>query len=303
MNTCYEIIEDEFRALILRNAFLIKIAGGCMWTEGPVYFRDSNTFLWSDIPNNRIMRWADGAGVSVFRHDSNYSNGNTRDRQGRLVTCEHGSRRVTRTELDGRITVLADNYKGSRLNSPNDVVVKSDGSVWFTDPPYGILTDYQGHKADSELDGCYVFRCDPDTGDIAIVAEDFVKPNGLAFSPNESILYVSDSGISHDPVGGPHHIRAFDVKNDKKLTNGRLFAEISPGLSDGFRLDTEGNIWTSSHDGVQCYSPIGKLLGKILTPERVSNLTFGGPKRNRLFITATTSIYTIYTEAIGVQFP
>ena len=303
MNTCYEIIEGRFRDLIQRNAFPVKIADDCMWAEGPVYFRDSGIFLWSDIPNNRIMRWIHGAGVSVFRQDSNYSNGNTRDRQGRLVTCEHGSRRVTRTELDGRITVLADNYKGSRLNSPNDVVVKSDDSVWFTDPPYGILSDYEGHKADSELGGCYVFRCDPDTGDITIVSDDFVKPNGLAFSPDESILYISDSGISHDPENGPHHIRAFDVKNERELTNGRLFAEINPGLPDGFRLDTEGNIWTSSQDGVQCYSPDGILLGKILMAERVSNLTFGGPKRNRLFITATTSIYTIYTSAIGVQFP
>ena len=303
MSTCYEIIEDGFRDLIQRNAFLVKIADDCMWAEGPVYFRDSNIFLWSDIPNNRIMRWIDGVGVSVFRQDSNYSNGNTRDRQGRLVTCEHGSRRVTRTELDGRITVLADNYKSLRLNSPNDVVVKSDDSVWFTDPPYGILSDYEGHKADSELDGCYVFRCDPDTGDITVVSDDFVKPNGLAFSPDESILYISDSGISHDPANGPHHIRAFDVNNGRELTNGRLFAEINPGLSDGFRLDTEGNIWTSSQDGVQCYSPGGILLGKILTPERVSNLTFGGPKRNRLFITATTSIYTIFTSAIGVQSP
>ena len=210
---------------------------------------------------------------------------------------------MTRTELDGRITVLADNYKGSRLNSPNDVVVKSDDSVWFTDPPYGILSDYEGHKADSELGGCYVFRCDPNTGDITIVSDGFVKPNGLAFSPDESILYISDSGISHDPENGPHHIRAFDVKSGRELTNGRLFAEINPGLPDGFRLDTEGNIWTSSQDGVQCYSPSGILLGKILTPERVSNLTFGGPKRNRLFITATTSIYTIYTSAIGVQMP
>jgi gluconolactonase len=303
VSTCHEIIDDRFRGLIQRNAFLVKIADGNMWTEGPVYFRDSNTFLWSDIPNNRIMRWIDGVGVSVFRPDSNYANGNTRDRQGRLVTCEHGGRRVTRTELDGSITVLADNYQGKRLNSPNDVVVKSDGTVWFSDPPYGILSDYEGHKADSELDGCYVFRCDPSTGELDIVADDFVKPNGLAFSPDESILYISDSGVSHDPENGPHHIRAFDVKSGRELTNGRMFAEVSPGLPDGFRLDTEGNLWTSAQDGVHCYAPDGTLLGKILTPERVSNLTFGAPKRNRLFMTATSSIYAIYTAAIGVQYP
>ena len=303
MSNCYEIIDERFRSLIQRNAFLVKIADGCMWTEGPVYFGDSDTFFWSDIPNNRIMRWIDGVGVSVFRADSNYANGNTRDRQGRLVTCEHGGRRVTRTELDGSITVLADAYEGKRLNSPNDVVVKSDGTVWFTDPPYGILSDYEGHKADQEQDGCFVFCCDPESGDLEVVADDFVKPNGLAFSPDESILYISDSGVSHDPENGPHHIRAFDVMNGRKLTNGRVFAEVSPGLPDGFRLDTEGNIWTSAQDGVHCYAPDGTILGKILTPERVSNLTFGGPKRNRMFMTTTQSVYAVYTAATGVQLP
>lgn len=303
LSNCHEIIDDRFRALIQRNTILVKIADGGIWTEGPVYFRDSNTFLWSDIPNNRMLRWNDGAGTSVFRADSNYANGNTRDRQGRVLTCEHGARRVTRTELDGTITVIADNYKGKRLNSPNDIVVKSDDTVWFTDPPYGILSDYQGHKAESELDGCYVFRCNPGTGELDIVADDFVKPNGLAFSPDESILYVSDSGVSHDPINGPHHIRAFDVVNGRDLTNGRVFAKVSPGLSDGFRLDTEGNLWTSAEDGVHCYAADGVLLGKILIPERVSNLTFGGPKRNRLFITATQSVYAIYTAATGAETP
>lgn len=304
MADCHEIIDERFRGLIQKNAFLIKIADDCMWAEGAVYFRDSNTLLWSDIPNNRILRWIDGVGVSVFRADSGYSNGNTRDRQGRLVTCEHGNRRVTRTELDGTITVLADNYQGKRLNSPNDVVVKSDGTVWFTDPTYGIMSDFQGHKGDSELDDkCYVFRCDPATGELVIASDDFEKPNGLAFSPDENILYISDSGVSHDPENGPHHIKAFDVGADNTLSNGRVFAEISPGLPDGFRPDVEGNIWTSAADGVHCYAPDGTLLGKILTPERVSNLTFGGPKRNRLFMAATSSIYAIYTDITGVEFP
>ena len=303
MNPHYEVIEDRFRDLIEGNAALIKIADGCLWTEGPVYFRDSQMLLWSDIPNNRIMRWIDGVGVSVYRADSNFANGNTRDREGRLVSCEHGRRRVTRTELDGTITVIADNYQGKRLNSPNDVVVKSDGTIWFSDPTYGILSDYEGYKADPELDDCYVFRCDPASGELEIVADDFVKPNGLTFSPDEGILYVSDSGVTHDPENGPHHIRAFDVRNGRELTNGRVFAEVSPGLSDGFRPDTDGNIWTSAQDGVHCYDPDGRLLGKILISETVSNLTFGGAKRNRLFISATQSVYAIYTSANGVQVP
>ena len=303
MNPHYEVIDDRFRDLIEGNAALIKIADGCLWTEGPVYFRDSQMLLWSDIPNNRIMRWIDGVGVSVYRADSNFANGNTRDREGRLVSCEHGKRRVTRTELDGTITVIADNYQGKRLNSPNDVVVKSDGTIWFSDPTYGILSDYEGYKADPELDDCYVFRCDPASGELEIVADDFVKPNGLTFSPDESIFYVSDSGVTHDPENGPHHIRAFDVRNRRELTNGRVFAEVSPGLSDGFRPDTDGNIWTSAQDGVHCYDPDGRLLGKILISETVSNLTFGGAKRNRLFISATQSVYAIYTSANGVQVP
>lgn len=300
---CYDFIDERFRSLIQRNAFVEKIADGCLWSEGPVYFGDSNTLLWSDIPNNRIMRWIDGVGVSVYRSDSKYANGNTRDRQGRLVTCEHGARRVTRTELNGAITVLADSYNGKPFNSPNDVVVKSDGTVWFTDPPYGILSDYLGHKAEAEQDGCHVYCCDPETGEVTLVADDLVKPNGLAFSVDESILYISDTGISHDRENGPHHICAYDVVDGRKLSNGRVFAVVTPGLSDGFRLDTEGNIWTSAWDGVHAYSPEGTLLGKIFIPEHVANLTFGGPKRNRLFITATSSVYAIYTDAVGVEFP
>ncbi|MEN8195076.1 MAG: SMP-30/gluconolactonase/LRE family protein [Pseudomonadota bacterium] len=299
---CYEIRDDRFRDRIHRNAFIETIATGMLWAEGPVYFGDGNYLIWSDIPNNRMMRWLPGTGVEVYRADSNYANGNTRDCQGRLVSCEHGGRRVTRTEYDGTIAVLADNYQGRKLNSPNDVVVKSDGSVWFTDPPYGILSDYEGNRAEMELDGCYVFRVDPETGGVDIVVDDMVKPNGLAFSPDESILYVADSGVSHDP-DGPHHIRAYDVCDGQELANGRVFAEIDPGLPDGFRLDTDGYLWTSARDGVHCYAPDGTLMGKILTPERVSNLTFGGPKKNRLFMTATTSVYSIYTNSRGAQTP
>ena len=297
-----EIIDERFRFMTLGNAWLEKLHGGMLWAEGPVYFADGDYLLWSDIPNNRLMQWSEGLGVRVFRHPANNSNGNTRDRQGRLVTCEHGARRVTRTESDGTITVLADRYRGKRLNSPNDVVVKSDGSIWFTDPPYGILSDYEGGKTASELGACYVFRLDPASGDLAIVADDFVKPNGIAFSPDESILYVADTGASHDPKG-PHHIRAFTVRDGARLSEGRVFAEINPGLADGFRLDSDGNLWTSAGDGVHCFSPSGELLGKIKVPEVVSDVTFGGPKRNRLFITATTSLYAIYVAQAGAQRP
>jgi gluconolactonase len=297
-----EILDERFRSMTLGNAWLEKLHGGMLWAEGPVYFADGDYLLWSDIPNNRIMQFIEGAGVRVFRQPSNNSNGNTRDRQGRLVTCEHGARRVTRTEPDGSITVLADNYRGKRLNSPNDVVVKSDGSIWFTDPPYGILSAYEGGKSASELGTCYVFRLDPRDGGLSIVADDFVKPNGIAFSPDETTLYVADTGASHDPEG-PHHIRAFAVEGGARLSQGRVFAEINPGLADGFRLDRDGNLWTSAGDGVHCFSPAGELLGKIKVPEVVSNVTFGGPKRNRLFITATTSLYAIYVAQEGTQFP
>jgi gluconolactonase len=299
---CYEIRDDRFRDRIHRNAFLETLATGMLWAEGPVYFGDGGYLLWSDIPNDRMMRLLPGSETVLYRAPSGYANGNTRDRQGRLVTCEHGGRRVTRTEYDGTITVLADNYRGNRLNSPNDVVVASDGAIWFTDPPYGILSDYEGNRAEPELGGCHVFRSDPESGALEIVADDFAKPNGLAFSPDESILYIADSGLSHDPQG-PHHLRALEVRNGRELTGGRVFAEIDPGLPDGLRVDSDGYVWCSAHDGVHCFAPDGTLVGKILTPERVSNLTFGGPKKNRLFITATTSIYSIYTNVRGAQVP
>ena len=290
-------VDERFRSLALPNAWLQRYCGGMMWAEGPVYFADLDLLLWSDIPANRLMRLT-GDSVTEFRSPSNFSNGNTLDFQGRLVSCEHGTRRVTRTEIDGSITVLADSYRDRRLNSPNDVVLKSDGSIWFTDPDYGILTGYEGYRAEREQDGCHVYRVDPVTGDISVAADDFARPNGLCFSPDESTLYVSDTSASHDP-GGNHHIRAFDVDGSGRLRNPRLFAEVAPGLPDGFRVDEYGNIWTSCAEGVHCYSPAGELLGKILVPEAVSNLTFGGPRRNRLFITASTSIYSLYVAVRG----
>jgi len=302
MGQDYEYIDRRFYDLTIPNAWVEKLYTGCRWAEGPVWFSDGNYLVWSDIPNRRLLRYIPEHGVDVFKAPVDFRNGNTRDREGRLVSCEHGGRRVIRTEPDGSITVIAERYKGGRLNSPNDVVVKSDGTVWFTDPSYGILGDYEGYKSEMEQGGCYVFRADPRSGALDVVADDFVKPNGLAFSPDEKIFYVADSGVSHDP-DGPHHIRAFDVGDGGKLSNGRVFAEIDPGLPDGFRVDTNGNVWTSAGDGVHCYAPDGTLLGKVLIPEVVANVTFGGPRRNRLFITATTSLYSVFVAATGAQTP
>lgn len=301
MNPAFEVLDPRMAAYVNGNAHIDVLHTGMRWAEGPVYFADAGQLICSDIPNNRMLRWTEGGSVDVFRSPSNYTNGNTRDREGRLVSCEHGARRVTRTEIDGRITVIADSYEGKRLNSPNDVVVKSDGSVWFTDPPYGILTDYEGHKAPSEIGANHVYRVDPARGAVDVVADDFDKPNGIAFSPDEQTLYVADTGGSHTP-NGPHHIRKFSVDGDK-LRGGEVFATISPGLADGFRLDIEGNVWTSAGDGVHCYSPAGELLGKIRIPEVVANVVFGGPKRNRLFICGTTSLYAVYLMTTGAQRP
>ncbi|CDZ28671.1 SMP-30/gluconolactonase/LRE family protein [Neorhizobium galegae] len=295
----YEIHDEAFRQLIVASAALEELYSDCRWAEGPVWFADLNCLIWSDIPNQRMMRWAPEGGVSVFRSQSNFVNGNTRDRQGRLVSCEHGGRRVTRTEIDGSITILADRYQGKRLNSPNDVVVRSDGSVWFTDPTYGIKSDYEGYRAEPEQDTRNVYRLDPASGDLEAVVTDFGQPNGLAFSPDETKLYIADSASSHD-IRAPRHIRVFDVVDGKRLANDRIFCSLDNGLPDGFRVDVKGNVWTSAGDGVHCFSPGGVLLGKILVPQTVANLTFGGPRRNRLFITATKSLYCVFVATNGV---
>jgi len=296
-----EIIDRRFIFMINGTAQVEKLYDQCRWAEGPVWFADANQLVWSDIPNSRMLRWTWNGNVSVFRADSNYSNGNTRDREGRLITCEHGARRVTRTEPDGSITVIADSYKGKRLNSPNDVVVKSDGSIWFTDPPYGIMGDYEGHKAPMEQDSCCVYRVDPKSGKISVVADDFVRPNGLAFSPDEEILYVADSAVSHDP-DGPSHIRWFKVGKDGALKGGKVFV-TTDGIPDGFRIDTDGNIWTSAGAGINVYTPEADMLGRIRFPQNVANLAFGGPKRNRLFVACTHELYSLYVVANGVQRP
>ena len=289
----FEVLDERFARLPCMTATVRKLYGECDWAEGPAYFPGGRYLIWSDAPNNRMLRYDETDGsVSVFRSPSNNANGNTVDRQGRLVTCEHGRRRVTRTEHDGTITVLADNYQGKRLNSPNDVVVKSDGSIWFTDPTYGIDNDYEGNRSESEIGASYAYRIDPQSGEIKVVCDDFIKPNGLAFSPDESLLYVVDTGRTHG-AAHPAHMRVFDVSPEGGLSNSRVFADCTNGLFDGFRLDTEGRIWTSAGDGVHCYDPDGTLIGKILIPEVVANVCFGGTKRERLFICATTSLYSV----------
>jgi gluconolactonase len=297
----YDIRDPRFLDCVVVYATMEEIVSGCRWTEGPVWMADQGVLVFSDIPNERMMRWVPGQGASVFRQPSNFANGHTRDLQGRLVSCEHGGRRVTRTEPDGTITVLADRFDGKRLNSPNDVIVKSDGTIWFTDPTYGILSDYEGHRAEPEQRARNVFRLDPATGELDPVVDDFVQPNGLCFSPDETRLYIAESGSSHD-AAVPSVIRVFDVDGGR-LSGGSVFCTIDAGLPDGIRCDVNGNLWSSAEDGVHVFSPEGDLLGKIRVPQRVANLTFGGPKRNRLFITATTSVYLVYVATSGAQRP
>lgn len=296
----YEILDPSFRRSIRFSAKVERLFDGCIWAEGPVYFAAHRSLVWSDIPNDRMLRYDECSGqVSVFRSPSNYSNGNSVDRNGRLLSCEQGSRSVTRTEHDGRIVTLADRFEGKRFNSPNDLVEHSDGSIWFTDPTYGIDSDYEGRRSEPELDGSHVYRIAPG-GEVARVLDDFVKPNGLAFSPDETRLYVADTGASHKP-DGPRHIRAFDVEAGRIVRDRGVFAETKDAAFDGFRLDDTGRVWTSAGDAVNCYTPEGELVGRILFGETVSNLVFGGPKRNRLYITATSSLYTVLTATNGCK--
>lgn len=296
----FEVLDPRFELLVKQSAHVDHLWTGGRWTEGPVYFPASRGLVFSDIPNDRLLRWDEATGeVGAIREGQNrYSNGNTIDRHGRLVSCEHGSRQVTRTEHDGSVTVLADRFDGKRFNSPNDVVVRSDGSIWFTDPSYGIDSDYEGFAAASEIGSDNVYRIDATTGDVTMVTDMLVRPNGLAFSPDESVLYIVDSsGPKH---GGERNMRRFDVAPDgTALTGGDVFAEPTVGTFDGFRLDTAGRIWTSAGGGVHCIDADGTLLGKVLVPETVSNVAFGGAKQNRLFITATTSLYAVLLPVNG----
>ncbi len=293
----FEVIDERFTSCFKGSARVEKLFEGCRWAEGPAWFPLMRSVVWSDIPNDRMLRWDETTGVTgVLRHPAGYTNGNTVDREGRLVSCEHGNRRVTRTEHDGSITVIADAHDGKRLNSPNDVVVKSDGSIWFTDPPYGIESDYEGHKGEVEQAGNYVYRVDPGNGEIRVAADDLDRPNGLAFSPDESKLVVSDTGRARTS-----HLRIFDVADDGTLSGGEDLATCTVGGFDGFRFDTDGRIWTSAGDGVHCIDPDGTLLGKVKVPEGVANVVFGGAKRNRLFICGTTSLYSVMLPVQGAK--
>lgn len=297
----YEILDQRFARLVNHSSRVEQLYTGCRWAEGPAYFAAGRYLVWSDIPNDRMLRYDETDGhVSVFRQPSGFTNGNTTDRKGRLVSCEHGGRRVSRTEHDGSITTIADRWKNKRLNSPNDVVVRSDGTIWFTDPAYGIETDYEGHKANSEIGACYVYRADPETQAITAVITDMVRPNGLAFSLNEKQLYVVDTGRTHGPEN-PAHMRVFDVDGAGNVSGGRVFADCTAGLFDGFRLDDEGRIWTSAHDGIHCYDPDGTLIGKVRVPEITANCVFGGPKRNILYICATSSLYAVRLMVNGAK--
>jgi gluconolactonase len=291
IKTFFDVIDDRFRSCN-GDEWTERLHAGCRWAEGPAYFPAGRYLVFSDIPNDRMLRFDETtAVVGVLRQPAGYANGHTIDRQGRLISCEQGNRQVTRTEHDGSITVLADAYNGMRLNSPNDVVERADGSIWFTDPSYGIDTDYEGHKAPSEIGSCNVYRIAPGTGEVRIVADDLVRPNGLAFSRDERQLYIVDTRNKH--------IRLFDVAEDATLTGGAVFATCDAGTFDGIRLDDSGRVWAAAYDGLHCFDPDGTLIGKLHIPEITSNLTFGGRKRNHLFITASSSVYSLRVNFNG----
>ncbi|MER5930297.1 SMP-30/gluconolactonase/LRE family protein [Streptomyces sp. NPDC002054] len=296
----YEILDDRFRTGRCANGDmrLERLHDDCRWAEGPLYLPAWRQLVWSDIPNDRMLRWDEPTGtVGPFRSPAGHPNGNTLDRQGRLITCEQGNRRVTRTEPDGTVTPLATHYGTKRLNSPNDAVVRSDGSVWFSDPDFGITSDYEGHRAESEIGACNVYRADPSTGEVRLAADGFAGPNGLVFSPDERHLYVSDTRAGH--------IRAFEVREDGTLSDGKVFtaapADRGRARFDNIRFDDEGRLWVAAmEDGVHCYAPNGDLIGRIRIPEPVSNIAFGGPKNNRMFITASTSLYSLVMSVTGL---
>ena len=304
-NTGFETLDPRFSACLVHCERVERLWTGGRWCEGPAWFAAHRTLVWSDIPNNRMLRYDETNGtVGIFRQPANNANGNTVDREGRLITCEHLTRRVVRVEHNGAQAILADRWQGKRLNSPNDVVVRSDRSIWFTDPSYGILSDYEGQRAESEIGACNVYRIDPVSGAVDLMADDFVKPNGLAFSPDESILYIADTGASHD-INGPRHIRAMRVAADgqRLVASGEaqtVFAQCTNGLFDGFRVDQQGRLWASAADGVHAYASDGTLLGKIRIPEVVANVCFGGEKRNRLYICGTSSLYAVYLNSSGM---
>jgi len=308
-----EVLDPRFAPVARGAGALERLCSGAAWSEGPVWMHEDGAVLWSDIPNDRMLRWHPADGLSVWRDGVEFTNGHTRESDGSLLHCSHGLRAIVRTRFGagaggrlgaGRDEIVVDRYEGKRLNSPNDVVVKSDGSIWFTDPPYGILGDAEGHRAESELGDCYVFRFDPATGALRVVSDEVEEPNGLAFAPDESVLYVTDTSAALRRDGsGHHHIMAFDVVGGQMLARPRVFAVIEPGLPDGLRVDRHGFVYTSSADAVQVYHPDGTRIGRIAVPEKVGNLTFGGAARDELYICASTSLYRIRLGTRGVQRP
>ena len=298
----FEAYDPIFAALLKKGSALECLASPAVWAEGPVWLPIEDAVVFSDVKANRMYRWDRSGKVVVFREQSNFSNGNTLDRQGRLISCELGRRGISRTDADGVARILVDRFDGKRLNSPNDVVVKSDGSIWFSDPPYGITGDVEGFKSESQVIGCYVYRFDPESKEITAVATDVQRPNGLAFSPDESRLYVADMSIVDFPTQGRRHLAAYDVVDDRRLERPRVIAQIEPGIPDGFRIDRAGNIFCSCEDGIIVLDGEGNCLGKIFVPERVSNCTFGGPDQDELFITATTSLYRVRLATQGCQY-
>lgn len=286
--------------MVCPDASLHKLATGAVWSEGPVYIPDDDSVVWSDAHGNRLLHWKADCGMTVLRQPSHYQSGNYRDLEGHLVSCSSGDRAIIRQEHSGEWNVLVDRYQGKRFNSPNDLVVKRDGTIWFTDPNYGLTQPNQGYGGKQEQPGCFVYRFDPGTKEVDAVVTDMVRPNGLAFSPDEKLLYISDTAAFDIPQG-PHHIRVYEVVGDRQVANGRVFAVIDPGQPDGLRVDLQGNVFTSSEDSVQVYAPDGTRLGKILVPEVCSNLTFGGRHGDRLFITAGHSLYAIDLQVAGVH--
>lgn len=300
-----QVFDNRFALAAQGAGPLLRLCTGALWSEGPIWIQESAQLLWSDIPNNRMLSWHAERGKEIWRDQVNFTNGHARERDGSLLHCSHGQRAIVRTQLDsqGRAvsdSIVVDHYQGRRLNSPNDVVVKSDGSIWFTDPPYGIVSDREGFRAKSELGKNYLFRFCPNNCTLRIVSDLLEEPNGLAFSPDEKILYVSDTSAAlKQDGGGHHHIVAFNVVEGQDLANPRVFAVVTPGLSDGFKVDTAGFLYTSSEDSVQVYHPDGTRMARIPVPEKVGNLCFGGTENNQLFICASTSIYRLSLQARG----
>ena len=300
-----EILDPRFARLVAHAPALERLCTGARWSEGPVWIAEDDSVLWSDIPNDRMLRWSQRDGMSVWRERVEFTNGHTRDHDGTLLHCSHGLRAVFRTNVDGsNQRTVVDRWQGKRFNAPNDIVVKSDGTLWFTDPPYGLIIPEEGHGGESEIGDCYVFRFDPRSGALDPVTDLPIEPNGVAFSPDERLLYVSDTSAALGrEATGNHCIFVFDVVDGRRLANGRKFADVSPGVPDGFRVDVQGWIYTSAEDGVQVFDPDGTLLAKLHVPEKVGNVTFGGPDRDTLYVAASTSLYRIRLATRGVQRP